>query len=196
MLSRKKTQIVVKDMKLPLDKSVYDSIRKDIPRALKKIEDYDWDNSYGSPIMYIQTEVIQPLKFFAERAYQPIEVDNYMVAYKSFCEIITELNKYMVYTPTPIDFCRYISISKRRFDKMRNEQNEIGDILSQINDLLSNNVMHNMMAGRIKEISGIFILKASYGLRDTDPANTNILNVSVQTKTTDEILAELEKLGI
>ena len=76
------------------------------------------------------------------------------------------------------------------------ENSEVGDVFKQIKDYLSENLMQNMLTGRVKEVSGIFIAKANFGMRDSEPANTNILNINSQPKDIEQILAELENNGL
>lgn len=196
-MARKKKKVEIVDLDRALmDKSVYESIKNDAPRVDKAIADFDWDDLVKSPHLYVSNTIIKPLKYFVDHCKEDLNVNDYIKAYESFIELVQKVNEHCLYTPTLTGFCKYIYMSTYKFNALCMENSEVGDVFKQIKDYLSENLMQNMLTGRVKEVSGIFIAKANYGMRDSEPTNTNILTINTQTKSIDQILEELENNGL
>lgn len=153
----------------------------------------DFDLEEGSPVAYITAKVTNPLPYFAERkgvSRTALELEK---AFETFKDLCIKINEKVVFSPTVNTFCNFIAISPVTFRQMCNENTDRGEVASIIKSYLEDNLMHNILNGKVSTVGGIFVAKANMGMRDNDNQQVNIVNVNAETRTLEEILENFEK---
>lgn len=196
-MARKKRDIpVVSDtMKYLADVTLTDSIQKSKEWALACLNEHDFNEDLGSTQTFISNVIIQPVDYFVATKFQKINVEDVQIAWRTFQEIILELNRQILFVPLKQTFCRYINISTSTYNQKLDEQSDMGDLFRMINDSLTGDFIQNLISGRIGTNQGIFAAKALFGLRDNDPPVTNVVQVNAPTKSLAEILEDYNKNG-
>lgn len=162
--------------------------------AIEIIEDYDFDTSIGSGSAYLANKLFKPCKYFLNRKGRPREAEELAMAFDAFSEICIEANKYTVFAPTINTFCSFCNITTKTLKNMANENTDRGEIATMIIERLGDNIMQNILSGKVHPIGGIFIAKANFGMRDNDPPQTAIVNIQNTPQSVDEILKEIKEI--
>lgn len=184
-----------KDLEMMMPCTLEQSTKQNIELAQKLLEVRDFEDAMGSNQLYISNKVIQPLNYFIITKGKQRTADEYAIAFNAFLEIIDMVNEKMTYTPTKNTFCRFLGISKSRFNALMAENNDTGDICRQINDFLEETLMQNMLGNRVGAVQGIFIAKANLGMRDSESQNLNVVNINAEPQTLSDILENFKKTG-
>lgn len=172
-----------------------ESINDNKEMALQTINETDFEYYTGNTQMFVSNRVIQPLNYFKAKKGQRIDVEDYEKAYDAFCDIINKVNEKMPFTPIKNTFCRFIGIDTDKYNMYCKENSDRGEFFRKVNDNLGENVLQGMIGNRIAPVTGIFICKSNFGMRDNDGNTVNILNVNSEPKGLQEILEEYKKLG-
>lgn len=175
--------------------TIEESLEANKELALQILEETDLEYYVGNTQMFITNKVIQPLNYFRANKGKRIELDDYIKAYDVFCEIINKVNEKMPFTPIKNTFCRFVSMDTDKFNMFSRENSDRGEFFRRINDNLGENVIQGMIGNRIAPITGIFICKSNFGMKDNEGSNVNIVNVNAQPKGLEEILEEFRKIG-
>lgn len=170
-----------------------ENINEEKEIALTKLKDYDFDTSIGSGAAYITNDILIPCKYFVSRQGSAKTAEELAIAFNTFQEICIEANKYTVFVPTINTFAGFCCMTTRTLKNIADENNERGQIASIIIERLSDGIMQNIMTGKINPIGGIFVAKANFGMRDNEPTQMAVINVTSNNMSVDEILAELNK---
>lgn len=195
-MGRKKKALPQQLIKKPIfNGTLEESIAENIEQARELIEERDFEDAMGSNQLFVSNKVIQPLNYFLATKFQSRTAEEYALAFNGFLEIINIINEKMTYTPTVNTFCRYLGISKTRFDEISSLNNETGDVCRQIKDFLAETLMQNMLGNRVGAVQGIFIAKANLGMRDTEAPKLNIVTINNEPQSLDEILENFNKIG-
>lgn len=158
-------------------------------RALKALENHDFDNDMGSGNLFILDSVLAPISFFKDRFSHKFEVDDILAVWQLFLELCREINNYKSFAPTITTFCNFMNMGKATFDTITNENTERGELCRYIKSALTDRFTQLMLDDKLPQIPSIFIAKADFGLRDNDPPVTNIV-FTEECKTPEQILEE------
>ena len=170
-----------------------ENLAEEKQKALVALREYDFDTSIGSGAAYITNSILVPCLYFSKRQGCPRTAAELAIAFNNFQEICAEANKYTVFVPTLNTFAAYCNITTKTLKNIANENNDRGNIASMIIEKLSDGIMQNIMTDKIHPIGGIFVAKANFGMRDNDPPQMAVVNVSAGNMSIDEIMADFNK---
>ena len=90
------------------------------------------------------------------------------------------------------DYCKFVGLTVKNLILKCNLRMSLGDVFDMINNDLQGRTIQSIMLDDINNISGIFVAKATLGMRDTEQQVTNI-NILNTTRSIDDIMSDLEK---
>lgn len=164
--------------------------------SLEKIKNLDVDSWAGDLQNYISCEIFCPCEYFKERKRNELKAEDYEKGFNIFFELLKQLHKKTVFTPTPLTFAGFMGITKTTLIRHSTINDERGEVVTMILDRLGENIFQNMLSGKVHPITSIFTAKSLLGYRDNDNQAINILNVNNAPKSVEDILAEYNKNNI
>jgi hypothetical protein len=162
-------------------------------KLIKKLDSFDPAIYEGSLSQFI-VNLIETLPYFAERRDKCREMDykDFAKGYEYYLKVAMLINEKTKYIPTLPDYCKFVGLTVKKFNLKMQFKNELGDVFDMINNDLQGRTIQSIMLDDINNISGIFVAKATLGMRDTEQQVTNI-NILNTTRSIDDIMSDLEK---